>query len=320
VEQHVSGILIVGLGVIGTSYGWAFTDAQLEVTHLVRPGRAGKGQVRYLDVLDMRPGRPRTRKGIYRPRLTESVSPGDAYDLVLVPVKHYQLTDAMRGLTASLPEARYMLFSARWEGLDDLDAILPRSQYMWGYPASTGGHDGDSLVLNLSPLYRTGPIGGESPAWARRVEDLLGACDMKPDRKPDMLHWLWAHFAQAAGTIGSVIEAGGLQAFYEDEAGMRDRMVPAVRECLAVAEARGVDPRAFAEMEPYFTLPAEQIAATTVATASTPWVQRTLRTGHFMENAAEMRRFYADVLETGEALGVPMPVMQSFREKVLGTT
>jgi hypothetical protein len=29
-----------------------------------------------------------------------------------------------------------------------------------------------------------------------------------------------------------------------------------------------------------------------------------------------MRRFYLDVLATGEALGVPMPVMQSFRERV----
>jgi hypothetical protein len=66
-------------------------------------------------------------------------------------------------------------------------------------------------------------------------------------------------------------------------------------------------------------MPAEQIAATTKATAGTPWVQRTLRAGHFLENAAEMRRFYLDVLTTGEALGVPMPVMQSFKEKVLAS-
>ena len=150
------------------------------------------------------------------------------------------------------------------------------------------------------------------------MEDFLDSVGMKPDRKPDMLQWLWLHFAQAAGTIGSVIDAGGLREFYEDEEGLRDRMVPAVRECLAVLAARGVDPAAWPEVQPYLTMPPEQIAATTVRTASTPWVERTLRAGHFLENAAEMRRFYTDVLATGESLGVPMPVMQSFREKVLG--
>jgi 2-dehydropantoate 2-reductase len=311
-------ILVVGLGVIGTGYGWAFTDAQYDVTHLVRPGRAKEAALRsYLDILDLRPERARTRKAIYRPSVTESVSPADGYDLVIVPVKHYQLAGTLRELKESLPDGRFLLLSANWAGLDEIDAVLPRSQYLWAYPASTGGHDEDLLVFNLSPKYRTGPIDGERPSWARRVEDLFGGTGMTPDRKPDMREWLWLHFAQAAGTIGSVLYAGGLAEFYEDEAGLRDRMVPAVRECFAVLAARGVDAAAWPEAAPYLTLPTEQIAATTKRTATTPWVQRTLRTGHFTENAEEMRRFYLEVLGTGEALGVPMPVMQSFRERVL---
>ncbi len=241
------------------------------------------------------------------------------FDFVLVPVKHYQLVDTVRELKEALPDGRFVLMAANWEGLAGVDAVLPREQYLWVYPASTGGHDEDLLVFNLSPQYRSGPIDGERPPWARQVEDFLDSVDMKPDRKPDMREWLWLHFAQAAGTIGSVIAAGGLQSFYEDEVGLRDRMVPAVRECLAVLAARGVDPAAYPEVAPYLTMPAEQVAAATKATASTPWVQRTLQAGHFLENAAEMRRFYLDVLATGEELGVPMPVMQSFREKVLAS-
>jgi len=310
-------ILIVGLGVIGTGYGWAFTDAQHEVTHLVRPGRAEQVDRIYADILDMRPGRPRLRKAIYRPRVTESVSAADPFDIVLVPVKHYQLVDTVRQLKEALPDARFVLFSANWDGLEAVDAVLPREQYLWAHPASTGGHEDDLLVFNLSPQYRVGPIAGQSPSWARQVQDFLDSVGMKPERKPDMRDWLWLHFAQAAGTIGSVIYAGGLERFYADEAGLRERMVPAVLECLAVVEARGVDPRVFPEVEPYFALPAAQVAATVAATATTPWVQRTLRAGHFLENAAEMRRFYSDVLATGEGLGVPMPVMESYRQKVL---
>lgn len=312
-------ILVVGLGVIGTGYGWAFADAQHDVTHLVRPGRAEHVDRCYIDILDMRPGRPRWRKAIYRPTVTEAVTGEERFDFVVVPVKHYQLVDTVCALKKALPDGRFILMAANWEGLAAVDAVLPREQYLWAYPASTGGHDEDLLVFNLSPQYRSGPIDGERPPWARQVEDFLDSMDMKPDRKPDMREWLWLHFAQAAGTIGSVIAAGGLQSFYEDEEGLRDRMVPAVRECLAVLAARGVDPAAWPEVAPYLTMPAEQVAAATKATASTPWVQRTLQAGHFLENATEMRRFYLDVLATGEELGVPMPVMQSFREKVLAS-
>ena len=38
-------VLIVGAGVIGSTFGWALTQAGNRVTHLVKPGRAAQ----YLD-------------------------------------------------------------------------------------------------------------------------------------------------------------------------------------------------------------------------------------------------------------------------------
>ena len=310
-------VLIVGLGVIGTGYGWAFRDYGHEVTHLLRPGRAAQAPRRILiDMLDMRPGKLGVKTVAYRPVVTEAVAGEDGYDLVMVPVKHYQVGEALRELTAVLPDARYLLFAANWDGLAEVDALLPRSQYVWGYSASTGGHNGTTLVFNMSPTYRCGPIDGAEPEWASDVVHLFETVYVEPDRKRDMREWLWVHFAQAAGTIGATLYAGGLPEFYEDQDGLRERMVPAVRECLEVLAARGVDPAAWPDVAPFLTRPAEEVAAALHGTLTTPWVQRTLSAGHFMENADEMRRFYLDVLSTGEALGVPMPVMQSFREKV----
>jgi 2-dehydropantoate 2-reductase len=310
-------VLIVGLGVIGTGYGCAFRDYGHEVTHLLRPGRAAQVPRRILvDMLDMRPGRLGLKTLAYGPVATETVSAEDGYDLVMVPVKHYQVGEALRELTASLPDARYLLFAANWDGLAEVDALLPRSQYTWGYSSSTGGHSGSTLVFNMSPTYRCGPIDGAEPEWTPDVVQLFDSVDVIPDRKPDMREWLWVHFAQAAGTIGATLYAGGLAPFYEDQDGLRERLVPAVRECLDVLSARGLDPAAWPDVAPFLTRSPEEIAASVYGTLGTPWVQRTLSAGHFMENADEMRRFYLDVLATGEALGVPMPVMQSFRERV----
>lgn len=310
-------VLIVGLGVVGTGYGWVFAEAGHEVVHLMRPGRAAQaGKEIPFDLLDRRPGHPETLATTYRPIVTEAVSSSDGFDLVMVPVKHYQLVDTLRQLTAALPDARYLLFAANWDGLAGVDALLPRSQFAWGYSSSTGGHGGEELVLNVSADYRCGPIDGAEPEWAQDVVDLFASADVAPDRKADMAQWLLVHFAQAAGTIGTGLYVGGQRELYEDTAAIRDLMVPAVRECIAVLAARGVDPSAWPDLAPYLTSSAEELAAAMHATLPTPWVQRACRAGHFLENAEEMKRFYLDVLGTGEELGVPMPVMQSFRERI----
>lgn len=235
-------LLIVGLGVIGTGYGWAFTEAGSHVTHLVRPGRAQRYEGGIdLDLLDLRPGHLDTLTTTYSPTIVEDVSPGDAFELVMVPVKHYQLAETLRGLKDETPAADFLLFAANWDGPQAVDELLPRSRYVWGYAASTGGHGGDVLVFNMSDRFRFGPIGGEQPPWAQRVVDLFAAAAVEPDWKPDMLEWLWVHFAIAAGLIGTALYVGGQQELMQDEAALRDLLAPAVRESLQVLERRGVD-------------------------------------------------------------------------------
>jgi 2-dehydropantoate 2-reductase len=54
--------LIVGAGIIGTVYGWALSEAGIDVTHFVRPGRKQLLQDGVaLDVLDERKGHPSKR-------------------------------------------------------------------------------------------------------------------------------------------------------------------------------------------------------------------------------------------------------------------
>jgi len=312
-------ILIVGLGVIGTGYGWAFGEAGHDVIHLLRPGRAAQvADGVHIDLLDRRPGHAETLQAIYRPAVVEALTPDLRVDLVMVPVKHYQLAGTLRGLAAVLPDARYLLFAANWDGLDAVDAVLPRSQYAWGYSSSTGGHGGKKLVFNMSADYRCGPIDGEEPSWVRDVVDLFATTGVEPDRKSDMLEWLHVHFAIAAGMIGAALYVGGHQRLLADETALRDLMVPAVRECLAVLAARGVDPAAWPDAVPYLTQSAEAIAAAAHQSSGTAWVKRTFVAGHFSENRDEMQRFTVDVLETGESLGVAMPVLRRVKERIAG--
>ena len=92
-------VLVIGAGIIGTTYGWALSGAGYRVVHLVRPGKAARyGNGIPMDVFDRRRGRKRYFRGRYRLAVTEVISRPDRYSLVIVPTKHYQLKEALTRL------------------------------------------------------------------------------------------------------------------------------------------------------------------------------------------------------------------------------
>ncbi len=85
---------------------------------------------------------------------------------------------------------------------------------------------------------------------------------------------------------------------------------------MAVLEKRGVAVRSYADTHPFLG-PDDEEAARSLRKAllSAPHFERTRQHGHFGANPAEMRQFYLDVLRTGERLGVPMPYLESLKER-----
>ena len=103
-------IMIVGAGIIGTIYGWAFAEAGHEVIHLVRPGRAAQfGSGIEIDMYDVRKGHKRDFLGHYPIQVTESILPSPGFDLVIVPTKHYHLVETLRQIVPQTGGADYWL-------------------------------------------------------------------------------------------------------------------------------------------------------------------------------------------------------------------
>jgi len=90
-------VLVVGAGIIGSIYGWSLAESGHNVAHLVRSGRAAALRDGIaLDVFDRREGHKRNFRGLYRLNPVETLSPSDTFELVIVPVKHYALTEALK--------------------------------------------------------------------------------------------------------------------------------------------------------------------------------------------------------------------------------
>jgi hypothetical protein len=90
-----------------------------------------------------------------------------------------------------------------------------------------------------------------------------------------------------------------------------------VREALDVVAARGVNPESYPEARSVLNTP------TWLACLAAAWGirftekgRRLLKASHFANSAEEMKRFYFDVLNTGQRLGVPMPHLSGLREKI----
>lgn len=165
-------VLIIGRGVVGTIYGWALSRAGIDVTHVVR--KEGLRATEALDLLDLRAGYPRRTRTTYAPKTVGQISSSDDFDLVIVATKHYQAVQAIRQYLPDVPRATILLFTANWDGTEDIDRILARSSALWGYAKATGGVDAQGVIVGtVDPAVRLGMLEGSAPDKFRAVAELF---------------------------------------------------------------------------------------------------------------------------------------------------
>jgi len=312
-------VLIVGLGVVGAIYGWALSSAGIDVTHVVRKDVRNEGlpATDALDLLDLRTGYPKHTRPTYSPKTVRKISSSDGFDLVIVATKHYQAAQAIRQYLPDAPRATFLLFTANWDGTEEIDRLLPRSSILWGYAAASGGVDAQGiLIATVNPTVRLGMLEGSDADKFKAVTGLFQGAGFTLDIKPNMIEWLWVHHAINAGGIGVALWAGGIAEATRSLKTLRSG-VRAIREALDVVAARGVNLERYPDARSVLNTPAWMAAlASFYFIRFTEKGQRLLRGSHFASSTEEMKRFYFDVLNTGESLGVPMPHLSALREKI----
>ena len=139
--------------------------------------------------------------------------------------------------------------------------------------------------------------------------DLFSGCGLEVEVQADMLAWLWTHFAVEAGVIATAIKAGGVETFLSDVEQIRDAVF-AVRDALAVVQARGVDPCSVPDVQMFFA-PEREVAEGIRALYASDRAARKIMERH--TGREELQRIYHDVLYTGRQLGVQMPTLEPQR-------
>lgn len=310
-------ILIIGCGVVGAIHGWLLSEGKQNVTHFVHRNKISQLQNGIkLDIYDMRPNHNLTQVTVYYPKLISEITPTTQFDLVIVPLQHYQIIATLKEIFPKLPNAKYLLFGGNWEGLDEIDAIIPRPQYLLGYSSASGGLNNDnSMTVNIRPDYRIGDYDGTHQKFLQQIIDLFACADLKPDIKENMLHWLWIHHAMNGATLGTFLYFGFDSL---DQPNFPKTFYTANLEAIEVLRKRGVPVEKYSDIT-LFTqnTPEQACASIRQRYVDSPIGKRNIKSGHVKTSPKEMLQFYFDVLTTGEQLGVPMPTLESFKDRLL---
>lgn len=240
--------LIVGTGVIGVIYGWALQKAGADVTHFVRPGKAGQfpnGVT--LDLLDERKGYPPKSIQHYPIRCVDSISRRDGFQLIIVPTNGQQVAAALKELASVSGDAVFLLFSSNWDGLAAYDAVLPRERYLLGYPDGGGTIKDGVYWTNLGAEVHLGLADGQSAERLDAVKSLFIRADMKPDMQANMLHWLWIHNAGVIGFAAGLAKYRVVDSYLADDA-LVHQSIRATKELYDLCARRGVDLKKYPEI------------------------------------------------------------------------
>jgi 2-dehydropantoate 2-reductase len=310
-------ILIVGAGIVGTIFGWAFAEAGHAVTHLVRPGRGRMYPDGIkIDMYDLRKCHKKNFLGHYPIRLTESVLPSDGFDLLVIPTKHYSLVETLQQVLPQTGPIDTFLLTQNWHGTAAIDALLPPSRYVYGDATAGGKFEGNTLIATLASV-AIGQVDGRHDACLDKVLAVCRSSQIGASLQENILHYLWVQYAITGGLWPALVKGGSIAAVLDDRQ-VGEQAFGAVRECLAVIARRGVNLNHYPQTKMY--LGSSPIGMRIAGLALkfmfryNKLVQRS--SAHGLGDAREVQTFYYDLLNTGQQLGVPMPAMSAFEPDI----
>ena len=238
-------ILVIGLGVIGTAYGYLFQKAGHRVEHLVRDGKRREAPERLeIRLLDGRfDNRGEEKADVYPVILADG---GGSYDFILVSVSAGKLEGAVKALAEKHCSGTLLLMSGIWEDRRWLNRVLDGWNFVLAYPVAGGSRSGGGLSCCVFDHVML-----ESPEKTdiknyEQLTALLAGCSLKAETPFDMLEWIWLHMAINAGVIttagkyGDVRDTAKAAEQVMDSSRVLSEAVRAIRETSHIIASRGV--------------------------------------------------------------------------------
>lgn len=312
-------ILIIGTGVIGTIYGWALSDAGHDITHFVRSEKLNNFNNGILiDIADTRKGKKKRYKVNYSIKVIDINTLNDSFELIIVPVKAYQLTSVLSLLTDKIAHADFLIMTGNWHGTANVDKILPQTRYIWGDTTVGGTYKNGTLIAGIFTPVPLGEINGEKSKRIEKISELFKSAGFKPEVHNNIIHAHWLQYALNAAMWSNFAASDNIKKLLKNSKAI-DNTLYSISEAFDICIKRGVDINKFPELKGYYK-------PSSFKRFLMRWMFRYLFTfnevvkrtsiEHAVNGADELEIIYKDILNSSKELNVPIPHIESLKDKV----
>ena len=306
-------VLVLGLGVIGTTYVYALQKAGHHVEHFIRESKrdsiSSKIEVKILD------GRE-TPKGVHKTDyyLINLAQPNSKYDFILLSLSAGKLEAAIQTLYENNIEGTLVLLSGIWETKDQIDKQMSGYSYILGYPVAGGSID-DNLIDCV--LFDHIVLESNNNSNISNYSDIAAAfssANIKIESPYDMLEWIWVHMAINAAVISTAVkyaditdmaDAGKAADSFMNSAKILSETVIVIREALEIVGARGVDLNNYKKDISMFKIPPKIAGVAMKRMFAKNTLQRRIMRLH--NNTYDLTYIVRSVFDSGQKLNINAP-------------
>lgn len=311
-------ILIIGLGVIGTTYGYLFQKSGYNVEHYIR-STSSKNNINDLkiEILDGRTNkRGDDRKDIYHvKRMSKS-----KYDFIFVSVSSGGVDDVITWLNNQGIKGTIVLCCGIWQSPTFVQKMMHDRPYILGFPVAGGNIESSNRQLNtcvFDHFMIENPKKVTIPNYSD-LEEIFKKINVKLKHPYDMLEWIWIHMAVNAA-VGSVAgEHADMKNVKESAETLMNssyqlkEVIQTIRETCSIVAKRGVNLKRYMnELLPYY-LPTWISVPLMKKMFATNQLTRKIMTLHTDIN--DLMYVNCAVYKTGKQLGIECPAFDKAYE------
>lgn len=238
-------ILVIGLGTIGSIYGYVFQKAGHEVEHYLRKD-SPKAAVKQLqvDLLDGRTEKDGIQScDVYQVKHCSSKT----YDFIFVSVPSGGLTSVIDSLAADGISGTLILACGIWEDRAYVDKLVKGYSYILGYPVAGGSIKDNRLTCCLFDHFMLERKEKAAISNYEKLAKLFADCQIQLEQPYDMLEWIWLHMGINAGVISVMGKSGDVKNTAAAAEQLMDSIqylkeaVKTIRETSQIVASRGVN-------------------------------------------------------------------------------
>ena len=238
-------ILVIGLGTIGSIYGYVFQKAGHEVEHYLRKD-SPKAAVKQLqvDLLDGRADKDGIQScDVYQVKHCSSKT----YDFIFVSVPSGGLTSVIDSLAAGGISGTLILACGIWEDRAYVDKLVIGYSYILGYPVAGGNIRDNRLTCCLFDHFMLERKEKAAISNYEKLAKLFADSQIQLEQPYDMLEWIWLHMGINAGVISVMGKSGDVKDTAAAAEQLMDSIqylkeaVKTIRETSQIVASRGVN-------------------------------------------------------------------------------